>query len=262
MKERFCIDFNLDRFADSYKDKFALYKEAGFNRISLAGSGYKGFMPTERIIQFVKDANEAGLKVDNYHPYFADNKYLWYNCPERQGVIDNHLEAIKACGEAGIDSIVIHPTSGPNNLLVSGLGLDAFEQFVEAGEKYNVVICIENLRTHVFHEFLFKNIHSPYLGTCHDTGHEFAYNKGMEFPRKYGPLTFTHIHDNDGFGDLHHLPGDNDLNFKAVARMYKEIGYEGPLHLEAGVKEENYNGMDMLSYLKEAYQRLINVFGE
>ncbi len=262
MKERFCIDFNLHRSADNYKEKFVFYKEAGFNRISLAGSGFKGFMEPERIVCFAKDANEAGLKVDNYHPYFADNKYLWYNCPERQEVINNNLKAIKACGEAGIDSIVIHPTSGPNNLLVSGLGLDAFEQFVAAGEKYNVIICIENLRTHVHIEFLFNNISSPYLALVHDTGHEFAFNKGMEFPKKYGRLAFTHIHDNDGFDDLHHLPGDNDLNFARVAAMYKEIGYEGPLHLESGVKDENYNGMDMPSFLKEAYQRLVNVFGE
>lgn len=263
MKERFSIDFEYHFYPDEYDNRLPLIKQAGFNQVSFSASGLPDFADEKILYHFTAQAYKYGLRTINYHPYFAKNNLLWVDCPEREEVVAANIRAIYACGKLGIDSIIIHPTSGVNNLLVSGAGLESFKEILSSAEENGVDVCLENLRTHRHTDFLYGNIESPRLKFCHDAGHEFAFCKGMEFPRRYADkMAFTHLHDNDGINDQHKLPLDGEIDYNGYAIMLKDVNYQGPLNLEVAPKDNNYNGMNFENYCQEGYNRLLAVFGE
>ncbi len=263
MKERFCIDFPYLKFKDSAEEKLRILKNAGFQNVSIDGGGYGDFMPASEIPVFADICEKVGIKLINYHPYFMKNNLLWLDTPEKEDVIAQHIKAIYNCGKVGISSIIVHPTSGPNNLYVSGIGVESFKRMLESAENNNVTICLENLRTQKHNDFLYANIPSEYLGFCHDTGHEFAYNKGMDFPVRYADrMAYTHLHDNNGVDDQHKLPLTGEIDFERYAMFLNEINYTGPLSLEVTHVEKNYADIGYEAYVNKGFETLCKVFGE
>lgn len=263
MKERFCLDIGTDFMKRTLDDALETVKAAGFPMVFLSGTETPGFPKDEVIFNFADKAAKHGLKAVNYHLDFRNSDRLWLDCPERAELISQYLRLIRCCAAAGMSSVVIHPTSGVNNLYVSRLGLDAFLRLTEEAERSGITVCVENLRTFVQNDFLLSNIHSERFGFCHDCGHEFAYMKGMEFPRRYASrLCFTHLHDNDGIGDLHQLPFDGELDWKHLSELYREVGYAGPLSLEVTLKYGIDYKMSFEDFVREAYRRMVRIFGE
>jgi sugar phosphate isomerase/epimerase len=74
------------------------------------------------------------------------------------------------------------------------------------------------------------------VGVCWDTGH--AHIAGLDQYRAIkalGPhLRAMHIQDNDGSGDQHRLPYEGTIDWPALLRALREIGYQGAFNLEVG----------------------------
>lgn len=263
MKERFCLDVDAALLNGDPGRFLRAIRSAGFSMVFLSGTEVPGFPENMVILRFAEFAAKYGLKAVNYHIDFRNSNLLWLDRPERMELIEQYLRLIRCCADAGMTSVTVHPTCGTNNLYVSQLGLDAFTRFAEAGERYGITVCAENLRTFVQLDYLFAGIGSERLGFCHDSGHEFAYMKGMDFPRRYASrLRFTHLHDNDGTGDLHLLPLDGELDFAHLKALYDSVGYTGPLSLEVSLNLGTAYRMDPETFALEAYRRMVGIFGE
>ena len=77
----------------------------------------------------------------------------------------------------------------------------------------------------------------PWLVACLDIGHAEMRGSGegaVKMIHALGHrLQALHIHDNDRHHDCHQLPGSMDIDFDAVIRALREVGYSGWFTLEA-----------------------------
>lgn len=92
---------------------------------------------------------------------------------------------------------------------------------------------------------------SKNLGICFDSGHVNVGRsiKPADAIREIGHLLWTlHLHDNNGEGDLHLVPGRGSIDWKSVAEALRDISYGGVLNLELPTKdwnsEETWNQID------------------
>ena len=100
-------------------------------------------------------------------------------------------------------------------------------------------------------------INDPYFVACLDIGH--AEMAGMdtsapEMIRALGPrLAALHIHDNDKHFDSHAIPFSMNIDFDAVVRALKDIGYAGDLTLEADRHYTKFTAETAFDGIKELY---------
>lgn len=259
MKERFAID--LQPKLNLSIEEIKLFKEAGFGSVHISATD-KPYTPGE-IYKAVNDTAKADVKAVNLHPYYKCNGFMWHDCMEREDAIKFNLRQIELCKELNMESIVLHSSQGEGNYIVSDPGLSAYKRLTEKAEKEGVYLCIENLKHHNQLTPIFQSIDSPYLKFCYDSGHHNAFAPERDFLAEFGPkLFFTHLHDNDGINDSHLLPGDGTMDFSALKNRFEELNYNGYLNLEVKTAAKNYRNESLFEYLKSAYQRLVNIFGE
>lgn len=259
MKERFCTD--LQPKLNLTTEDISLFKEAGFNNVHISATDKP--YGIEAIYDTVNLAAKAGVKAVNLHPYYKYNGFMWHNCLERNDALKFNFEQIEICKELGMESVVLHSSQGEGNYIVSEEGIDAYKRLAEKAEKGNVVLCIENLKHHNQLTPIFENIQSSRLKFCYDSGHHFAFAPERDFLKEFGnKLYFTHLHDNDGQNDSHLLPGDGKMDFEKLKNGLEAIRYTGYLNLEVKTAPKNYRNESLFEYLKNSYERLINIFGE
>ena len=93
---------------------------------------------------------------------------------------------------------------------------------------------MENQGNPDYLDFCFRELSSPRLKFCFDSGHEHYYSPGRDLLKDYGRLLCAlHLHDNDGLHDDHALPFTGTVDWRRLCQRLKEIGYQGPLSLEA-----------------------------
>ena len=154
-------------------------------------------------------------------------------------------------------------SQGEGNYIVSDIGIDAYNRLTEKAEKENILLCIENIKHHNQLTPIFERVKSPFLKFCYDSGHHNAFAPERDFLGEFGAnLAFTHLHDNDGINDSHLLPGDGTMDFTVLKNRLESLNYKGYLNLEVKTAPENYRNESLFEYLKSAYNRLVNIFGE
>jgi sugar phosphate isomerase/epimerase len=142
------------------------------------------------------------------------------------------------------------------------LGLDRIKYLVDLAEKKNVNIALENLKRPEYLQFVFQNIQSGRLGFCYDSGHENCYSKGTDLLSMYGnKLMALHLHDNDGTGDQHRIPGEGTINWDIVVRKIKKTTYRGAVTLEVTNEfSEMYSDISAQEFLKAANEKIKMLF--
>ena len=63
-------------------------------------------------------------------------------------------------------------------------------------------------------------------------------------------LRVLHIHDNDGKGDFHWLPGTGVINWEEFSKALFDIGFEGVFSLETNVKPDGLGAEELRSKKK------------
>ena len=260
MTERFCIDLRAIPEMD-LGEQMRLTREAGFQNIHINSDSE--FITKEQLRTFVQSAKDYGLNVVNMHPPFMRNCEFWVPGPQHDELTDLYCKQIDLCAAFGIESLIVHPTSGPTNVFISEFGLETYNRLVRHAEKRGVILLLENLRSHIHLDYLFENISSKNLQFCFDSGHENAYNHGIGFVRRYGTrMGFTHLHDNNGVDDQHHIPLDETIDWDALRQDMADVHYTGYLNLEIFPKPVNYDGTSYSEYVKRAFAALARIWGE
>lgn len=83
---------------------------------------------------------------------------------------------------------------------------------------------------------MIREIRSPRLGVCFDTGHAKINGEDLAqavLALKGVPL-HIHFDDNDGSSDAHTIPGKGNTNYRSFVCALKEIGYKGFVSAELG----------------------------
>jgi len=125
------------------------------------------------------------------------------------------------------------------------MNAEYFGRVCEVGREYGVVINFENLpftslplsRVCETLEFV-KQMNTPWMKMCLDTGHCAIYGDSVgDAVRTIGKeyLSALHVHDNDGRGDNHWLPGQGVIDWSDFSKALGEIGFEGTVSLETAV---------------------------
>ena len=99
-------------------------------------------------------------------------------------------------------------------------------------------------------------INDDFFVACLDIGHAEMLGSDTNAPemvRALGKkrLQALHIHDIDGVDDNHQIPFSMNVDFDAVTKALKEIGYDGYFTLEASAYLKDYTEHNVLQGLKD-----------
>ena len=193
---------------------------------------------------------EMDVEFCSVHAMDGKNYDLDIPDQERRPVMfQEHIKAMEIASEFGCPTYTIHVGAGaychdriPLPTLRE-LSLETLEKLLPAAEKLGMVIAVENSfeKPNSAKEVIGLVNHfggNPAIGVCYDTGHAncMASAPGKD-KNKYQPyfpacwwengvewednalellqdqVVTCHIHDNDGYGDLHAMPFDGTINW-------------------------------------------------
>ncbi|MBN1669922.1 MAG: sugar phosphate isomerase/epimerase [Kiritimatiellae bacterium] len=120
-----------------------------------------------------------------------------------------------------------------------GRGAAVLQAAAPFAEAHGVLLCVENVWAGCsltdasdFAEF-FRQASHPQIRITLDTGHAHIHGCLFDMLDFAGDrLAFTHLHDNPGGNDRHHVPGHGTIDWQRVMRGLNAIGYAGPLNFE------------------------------
>lgn len=218
--------------------------------------------------EFGSFAKELGVGVLQGH-LFLNAKICK---PEDRELLKKQLDLFY---EIGVKNAVLHCDNfsrlpeNPGVEFKREQNLAALVELTDYIKDTDMVICLENLRPPRFTTsaesllYFIDKINSKNLGICLDTGHlNLSENPSqIEFIEKAGKhIKALHLADNDGLGvDQHLMPyGRGVVNFVAVIREMKKLGYDGLYNLEIPGErkvplEISYHKLD---YIKKMFDYL------
>ena len=236
------------------------------NSHPLAGSDYLAFARKLRQI-----GEDNGIHCNQSHaPFPAYSKEIR----------DHFKRAIECTAEAGGSICIIHP----DNYKSAEENAEMYAELLPFAKEHGVKIATENMwnwdnakgqasfaacatpKSFCDHIDL---LNDDYMVACLDIGH--AEMRGLdttavEMIHTLGHrLQALHIHDNDKWQDSHQIPFSMQIDFDAVVKALKDIGYNGYLTLEADkylrgrTKENIFEGMQNMA---EAANRLRDMMQE
>ena len=213
----------------------------------------------------LKSIGEAyGMVCNQSHAPFPSDKMS----------IDIFKRAIECTAEAGGTICIIHP----DNLADVNANAEFYGKLLPFAKECGVKIATENMwcwddkknestfaacatsKSFVDHV---DAVNDPYLVACLDIGHAEMRGSGEGAPKMIrdlgARLQALHIHDNDRWHDSHQIPFSMQIDFEAVAKALKEIGYSGYLTLEADSYMKAYtpeNALEGVKKLAESARRI------
>lgn len=208
----------------------------------------------------IRCAFDEGLSVNTNHFPSTHADYLWR--PERQeGYLRQLIAAIEDCSRFGVENLVVHTTRALITPPYNETGLGCFARALHAAEREGVNLALENTRFPAYNDYIYRNLSSPRLRLCYDTGHENTYTPGADILSMFGDrLSTTHIHDNDGQSDQHYIIGEGNIDFPPIFRRLAERGLKY-YNLESYCLETSryYGHVSMDGFLAEAHKRLTDL---
>ncbi len=232
----------------------------------LAGNRYLEFARLLRRI-----GEDHGICCNQSHAPFP------VHCQE----IRDHLKrAIECTAEAGGKICVIHPD---NNKLPEE-NAQMYWELLPFAKDCNVKIATENMwnwdekidrssfaacaTSESFVKHL-EAVDDDDFVACLDLGHAEMQGSGsgaVHMIRALGSkLQALHIHDNDRHHDSHQIPLSMDIDFVAVLKALKEIGYQGWFTLEANQYLNAYNESNVaegVCKLADSAKKLAQMFND
>ena len=201
----------------------------------------------EYILSIKAQMDEAGVT-----PTQAHGPFVWPIHDETEELRAKRMilmkRSIKCASLMGIKNWVIHPIVpfGTGNFWpeeVWRINIEFFKELLPVAKQYGVIICLENMPWKNFpiatpeQSFQLINImNDDNFKFCLDTGHAAVCGispaDAVRFAGK--DLKALHVHDNDGKGDHHYVPGLGVIDWKAFIEALKEIEYDGVFSFENG----------------------------
>ncbi len=250
------------------------------------------------MFEMVKFDWGKGKVIESNHPLLS-SEYLKFARELKQIGLDNGIvcnqshapfpvnikeirdylkRSIECTAEAGGSICIIHPDNNKS----PEANAEMFNELLPFAKEHNVKIATENMwnwnreEDHAvfaacatpesFNAHL-DAVNDDYLVACLDIGHAEMKGLGTSAPemiRALGKrLAALHIHDNDRWHDSHEIPFSMQIDFEAVVKALKEIGYNGYFTLEADRYLNTYNSdniMDGIRNMSNVARKLAVMF--
>ena len=212
--------------------------------------------------EFAKFAAELGVDISQGHLSYEAKLCE----PEGMAFLKKQIDLFRAMG---VKYMVLHcdglgkpeGLSEEEKFEKNCVALAEILDYVKDGD---TVICLENLISANFANSVdglmafIERFNSKNLGICLDTGHLNLRDRDqVNFIRKAGKhIKALHLADNEGKGaDQHLMPyGCGNVDFVAVIREMKALGYEGMYNLE--IPGERSAPMEILGYKLDYVQEM------
>ena len=223
----------------------ALY-DAGIHNIELTGSGTNHFADIDFLHSAKKHVAFAAsydVTIRTLHLPFVPFEKV-DACHLDKSVRDSFVkiqgEIMRAGADAGIRTMIVHPSGEPYEVHTRGTRLgntiDSLGRLLRVAEECGVTLCCENLpRTCMcsyIHEMQTVLSALPTLCACFDFNHSL-YDDNVEYLRAIAPrVRALHVSDYDREDERHWLPmkGVNDWN--ALLSVLEENDYSGYFNYE------------------------------
>ncbi len=229
-------------------------------------------------------ADSLGIRCNQSHAPFPSS----VGDPEKDAeIFKSIVHAMEIASILGADHIVVHPKQHmpyrENAAKLKEINMRFYNELIPYCKKFGIKVALENMwqmnpiggktivdstcsRVEEFCDYL-DTLDSPYFGACLDTGHVSLCGEDMGVMiRGLGKrLKALHVHDTDGYRDLHTLPYTAGNDFGMIMRLLSEIGYEGDLTFEAdtfyrGFTVELYP--DVAAFMGKVGRHLVKTFNE
>ena len=188
----------------------------------------------------------------------------------------------------GAKYIIVHPKQHlpyrANEKVLKEINIEFYKSLIPYCEKFDINVAVENMwqmnpignhtivnstcaRVEEFCEYI-DEINSERIGGCLDTGHVSLCGEDMSVMiRGLGGkrLKALHVHDTDGFRDLHTLPFTAKNDYALIMKLLKEINYDGDLTFEADQFYANFPTdiyPDVAHFMQIVGRQLIKMFNE
>lgn len=246
------FDADLDR--PDLTGGFRRMKKHGYDCVD-----YQGFVHTEtplfqcswnewrgKLEAVRKCAEDEGIEIFQSH-----GPWRWPPEDEteekRAERFEKMSKSLDGAAILGCPYLVIHPVmpygweSDPEPRRLWEINIDFYSRLAEKAEQTGVTVCLENMPMPGISVAspaqilgLVREIGSPYLRVCLDTGHAVMFEDPAVSVRLLGReyLRTLHIHDNDGKRDLHLLPYCGVIKWEGFCRALRETGFDGVMSIE------------------------------
>ncbi len=201
--------------AFTMEERLRMTKAAGFDFVSF------GAQSLINSTAFTVDLCEkVGIGYDNVHLTGNGTTKMWAEGDAGDEITERYCREIADIAALGVKIGITHVTWGTHTPApISEVGLRRFERVVEAAEKHDFILALENSVFPEYLHYVMSNLKSEHLGFCFDSGHRNAFTVNEDFFTPYGNiLCATHMDDNDGKRDLHFVPYDGTCDFDRVCR--------------------------------------------
>ena len=233
--------------------------DLGINRFVFGNGLIKNCLSDPSWIDYLHRLERSfGVQFLSMHAPFGPEYDMNIIDPVRRPeMIKEHIRAMEIASEFGCQTYTIHIGADHYSVGLSSLqesrrfAAETLEKLVPAAEKIGITIAVENSfePTNAAREVLAlvtPYIGNPAVGVCFDTGHanimamppgkrpdryranvyDVWYEDGI-IPENnaleilYPHIVTTHMHDNDGYGDLHAMPGDGNIDWSVMIPKLK-----------------------------------------
>jgi sugar phosphate isomerase/epimerase len=205
-------------------------------------------------------ASDNGIVCNQSHAPF----------PVREAQVYSRLkEAIEYTAEAGGKICIIHP----DNYKTAEQNAEMYFELLPFAKGCGVKIATENMwgwnketdrasfaACATAEDFLahLNAVSDDDFVACLDLGHAEMMGDGTSAPQMIralgSKLQALHIHDNDRWHDSHQIPFSMQIDFDAIVKTLKEIGYSGYLTLEADQYLSTYTSENVFEGVKKLYE--------
>lgn len=223
--------------------------------------GFDGFFVGQESANFedkVDDlramADKEGLEIETIHSTIPGCYDLWTDGVKGEEYVAVLKNNIDNCKKFSIPILVVHIQVKEEEKNERERGIRRLETVVVYAKEQGIKIAFENINEPEFLMAVMEYFQESHVGFCYDSGHEACHTPGVEFLPILGERLFcTHLHDNDGVGDLHLLPFDGVLDFERICRQLKEVNYQGNVTLELSYTGDYQAVISKEEFVKRAY---------
>ena len=230
-------------------------------------------------------ADAEGIICNQAHAPFPSST------PERDKdeiIFKSIVHSMEIASILGAKCIIVHPKQHlpyrSNEAELKKINMEFYKSLIPYCEQFDINVAVENMwqhnpvgkttivnstcaRVEEFCDYI-DTLNSDRIVACLDIGHVSLCGEDMSVMiRGLGGkrLKALHVHDTDGFRDLHTLPFTSCNDFPLVMKLLKEIGYEGDLTFEADSFFRNFPlsmHQDVANFMQITGRTLIKMFEE
>ena len=255
-------------------ERFRVIREHGYEAVdyAMANTDQEPYTVSDEeferiLLEDKRLAEEAGIEIYQVH-----GPWRW---PTQDATEEDRAErmekmkkSIRGTALLGCRHWVIHPIM-PFTYIDTGheaetreMNLIFMRELLETAKEYDVVICLENMpmpklglgSPNATLDFI-KEINDDHFKMCLDTGHAafFREESAADFVRKNADYILSfHIHDNNGYADLHLMPYYGVIDWEDFGKALREVGFSGSFSLETApsrkLPSEQFDKMSKLLF--------------